>query len=124
MLADLLPERVASVLSLNSLREDLSLAHDTVKMWIDALSSVYYCFLVSPWSRRISRTVRSEKKLYLFDFLAVEDDGRRLENIVALHLLKACQFWTDSAAGEFNLHFIRTRDGQEIDFLIVRDGRP
>ena len=47
-----------------------------------------------------------------------------MENLVALHLLKACNFWTDSAQGEFSLHFIRNRDGQEVDFLVVRDKKP
>jgi uncharacterized protein len=54
----------------------------------------------------------------------VEDIGRRLENLTALHLLKACQFWTDTAQGDFELRFVRTRDGWEVDFLVLEEGRP
>jgi hypothetical protein len=56
--------------------------------------------------------------------IPTEDTGRRLENLTALHLLKACQYWTDTAAGEFDLRFVRTRDGLEADFLVLEQGRP
>ncbi len=124
LLADLLPDRVGSVLSLNSLREDLHVAHDTVRTWMETLAGVYFAFLVGPYHRKIARAVRSEKKLYLFDYLSVRDSGARFENVIALHLLKAAHYWTDTAQGEFDLHFIRTRDGREVDFLLVRDGKP
>jgi len=52
LLVDLLPSRVGSLLSINSLREDLGTAHDTVSAWIETLSSVYLCFRISPWSNR------------------------------------------------------------------------
>jgi predicted AAA+ superfamily ATPase len=48
----------------------------------------------------------------------------RLENLTALHLLKACHYWTDTAEGDFELYFVRDKEGREIDFLVVRDGRP
>jgi len=124
ILVQLLPSRVGSLLSINSLRQDLSVAHDTVSAWIDALTSLYLCFRIKPWVNKISRAVRAEPKLYLFDLLQVPEGGARMENLVALHLLKACDFWTDSAQGEFSLHFIRTRDAQEVDFLVSRDGKP
>ena len=124
LLVDLLPSRVGSLLSVNSLRQDLGVAHDTVTMWLDMLSAVYLCFRIKPWSKKVSRAIRAEPKLYLFDLTQVPEGGPRLENLVALHLLKACDFWTDTAQGEFALHFLRTRDGQEVDFLVARDGAP
>ena len=124
LLVDLLPSRVGSLLSVNSLRQDLGVAHDTIAAWLDTLAAVYLCFRIKPWSKKVSRAVRAEPKLYLFDLTQVPEGGPRLENLVALHLLKACDFWTDTAQGEFALHFLRTRDGQEIDFLVARDGAP
>ena len=44
--------------------------------------------------------------------------------MVAIHLLKARNFWTDTGQGDFELYYLRNRDKQEIDFLIVRDGAP
>ncbi len=124
LLVDLLPTRVGSLLSINSLREDLGVAHDTVSAWLETLAALYLCFRISPWSKKISRAVRAEPKLYLFDLLQVPEGAPRQENLIALHLLKACHFWTDSAQGEFSLHFIRNRDGNEVDFLVARDQKP
>ncbi len=42
LLVDALPERVGSVLSLNSLKEDLEVSPNTVKHWIEVLEAVYY----------------------------------------------------------------------------------
>jgi hypothetical protein len=50
--------------------------------------------------------------------------AQRLENITALHLLKACHYWTDLALGEFALHYLRDKQGREVDFLVVRDKKP
>ena len=41
-----------------------------------------------------------------------------------LSVLKSCNFWTDSGKGDFELFYLRNKDKQEIDFLIVRDGEP
>jgi predicted AAA+ superfamily ATPase len=60
----------------------------------------------------------------LFDYLTVEERGPRLENLAALHLLKACHFWTDAAMGELDLRFLRTREKEEVDFVVTRDRRP
>ncbi len=126
LLIDLLPERVGSLLSINALREDLSKNHATVKSWLEVLDILYFTFLVKPYSKRLRRMVKAEPKLYLYDILRIHSNnkGKRLENLTALHLLKACHYWTDLAYGEFDLHFARTKDGLEIDFLIVRDGNP
>jgi hypothetical protein len=125
-LADLLPERVGSLLSVNSLREDLGKAYSTVRTWLAVLDVLYFCFTIRPYARRISRALRAEPKLYLYDILRIprELPSKRQENLAALHLLKACHFWTDSAQGEFDLRYVRTKEKREVDFLVVRDGRP
>ena len=126
VLADLLPERVGSLLSINSLREDLRVAHATVQGWLDVFASLYHCFLVRPYAKRVARAVRGAPKLYLFDTLRLPTSAMpaRLENTTALHLLKACHYWTDTAEGDFELFFVRDKEGREVDFLVVRDGRP
>ncbi len=122
MLAALLPERVGSLLSVQALREDLEVAHDTVRRWLTALAELYYCFEVKPFTRGVRRSVRKEGKLYLWDPGEVPEAGPRFENLVACHLLKACHYWTDAGYGDFSLCYVRNRDGRELDFLIVRDG--
>ena len=124
LLADLLPERVGSLLSINGLRELLGVSFATVRDWIGVLRELYHAFTIVPWNRRISRAVAATPKLYLYDVLSIDAPGPRKENLVALHLLKACHYWTDVAMGEFELRFVRTKDGLEVDFLVVRDGAP
>ena len=124
VLADLLPERVGSLLSVNSLREDVGVAYATVRAWLGAFEALFLCFRIRPYANRISRALRAEPKLYLFDTNQVPTAAARIENLVALHLLKACHYWTDTAQGEFDLRFVRDKEKREIDFLILRDRKP
>jgi uncharacterized protein len=124
MLASLLPERVASPLSLTALREDLEVSLDTVRRWVAMLSELYYLRLVRPWTKRVARSLQKEAKLYLWDWSEVEAEGPRFENMVALHLLKACDYWSDVGHGEFALHSLRNKEKEEIDFLVTRKAKP
>lgn len=121
LLMELLPTKVGAPLSLHSLREDLQVAYETVRLWSSLLSSLYFTFSIPPYSKKITRALKAEKKVYCFDILPIESPGAALENLVALHLLKACHAWTDTAKGEFDLCYIRTKDKDEVDFCIVRD---
>jgi hypothetical protein len=126
VLVDLLPERVGSLLSVNALRENVGAAYATVRSWIGVLEALYQCFRIRPWARRVVRAIRAAPKLYLYDVLRIPaaNTGARLENVTALHLLKAAHFWTDTAQGEFELFFVRDKEQREVDFLLVRDGAP
>ena len=115
---------MGSPLSLNSLREDLHVAYATLYEWIAVLQNLYICFKVPPYSRNIARALTKEAKYYLFDWLPISEQGPLLENIVAGHLQKSCHFWTDLAYGVFNLCYIRTKEKEEVDFCVVRDGKP
>jgi predicted AAA+ superfamily ATPase len=123
-LVDLLAERVGSVLSMNSLREDVGVAFATVRDWIHVLEALFHLFLIRPFAGRLQRTLKAEPKLFLYDALQIPGEGARLENLTALHLLKACHYWTDLAHGVFELRFLRTKEKEEVDFVVIRDGRP
>ena len=120
----LLPERVGSPLSINSLREDLQVAHDTLTNWIELLERVYYCFRVSPYHVRLSRTIKREQKLYFWDWTESESPGARFENMVASHLLKAVHAWNDVGYGEFSLMYFRNAEKEEVDFVVCNRRKP
>ncbi len=124
LLVSLLPERVGSRFSPNAIREDLEVSFDTVRRWMAFLQELYLAFELKPYSRHLPRSLKREGKVYLWDYGGVPPGPARLENLVASHLLKACHYWTDTGWGDFKLHYLRTKDGHEIDFLIVRDGEP
>jgi uncharacterized protein len=62
--------------------------------------------------------------VYLWDWSQVHDEGQRLENLVASHLLKAVHFWTDCGYGNYNLYYLRNKDQQEVDFLVTKNNQP
>lgn len=124
LMASLIPERVGSLFSVTSLREDMEIGFDTIRRWMTYLKELYYLFEIKPYSRNIVRSLRREGKVYLFDYPAVKDKDARFENLVACHLLKTCHYWTDTGEGEFELFYLRDKDKREIDFLIVKDGVP
>lgn len=59
VLFDLLPSRVGSLLSINSLQQDVGVAYATVRDWVTVFESLYQCFLVRPYATRITRSLRA-----------------------------------------------------------------
>lgn len=123
-LFSLLPERTGSLLSMNALSKLIQVGFGTTQTWMDLFEQFYLIFRISPWSKQISRAIRKEKKLYLFDTFSIKDPGQRFENRVALELHRATSNWNDLGLGKFSLHFIRDKDKREVDFLIADDDTP
>jgi len=125
LLVDSLPARVGSLLSINALREDLSVAHKTAAHWLDVLERFYYHFRIFPFGGSRIRSLKKNPKLYLWDWSEVPDNGgARLENLIASHLLKLCHYLQDVDGRKTELHFLRDNDGREVDFLVTEAGRP
>ena len=81
LLGDILPERAGSLLSLNSLREDLEVSHRAVSNWMDILESFYYCFRIYPYATKKYRSLKKEPKLYLWDWSEIDCESARFENL-------------------------------------------
>ena len=117
---DLLRSKVGSPVSYQSLSEDVGVSSTTIKKYIQILESVYVIFVVTPYSKNIARSILKEPKIYFFDTaLVTGDDGAKLENLVAVSLLKDVCGRVDHKAQVCELHYIRTKDGKEIDFVIT-----
>lgn len=124
-LIELLRSRVGSTVSYQSLARDLERDASTVKRWLTLLENLYLIFRVTPWHRNIARSLLKEPKFFFYDNGQVlGDDGVRHENLVACALLREVQWLEDVTGRRAALHFLRTKDGREIDFAIVIDGRP
>ena len=123
-LFSLLPERVGSLLSVTGLAEDLKVAYNTVRTWLDALERFYLVFSIAPWTRHVARATQKAKKLYLLDYAIIDDRAARFENMVAVELLRAVTMWNDRGDGPFGLHFVRNKEKQEVDFLVTEKRRP
>ena len=124
LLLELLRERVGSPISYTSLAGDLQIAPNTVRRYIDILENLCIVFPVRPFHANVARAVLREPKIYFYDSGFVKgDEGVRLENTCAVCLLKHVQYLQDTAGEDIDLHYIRTKDGREIDFALSRQGK-
>ncbi len=124
ILFSLLPSRVGSPLSMASLSRDIGVSFDSIRNWLDLFENFFMAFRIAPWSKKISRSITKEKKLYLFDYGGIDSAAARFENSVAVELFRAVSNWNDLGLGNFCLNYLRNREKQEVDFLISTDHRP
>ncbi len=117
---NLLRNRVGSTISYQSLAEDVATSPTTIKKYIEILEALFVVFRVTPYSKNIARSLLKEPKIYFFDTGLVQgDEGAKLENLVAVGLLKDVYGKVDYQAKEYSLHYLRTKDGLEVDFALV-----
>ena len=124
VLMKLLPDKICSPLSINSLAEDVKVSYPTVASYLNLMELVYLIFRIPAYSKKISRSITKEKKAYFYDWSRLTDLSKRFENYIAVELKSLCSLWSDSGIAQFDLYYIRTRDGRETDFLITRDSFP
>ncbi len=124
LLVKLLAGRSAHQLIYGSLAREVRVSVDTVRRWIDTLCNLHLGFLVRPWFKNISRSLRKEPKWFLRDWAAIVDTGDRAETFVACHLLKAVDGWNDMGLGKYELGYLRDKQKREVDFVVIRDGTP
>lgn len=121
----LLKTRVGSPVSYATLARELERDANTVKRWLLLLENLYVIFRVTPYHKKISRSLLKEPKFYFYDIAQVEGDkGARLENLLACALLKELQFIEDTIGDDAKLYYLRTKDGKELDFLITINNKP
>ena len=120
----LLSQRAGSTTSYANLARDLDRDSNTIKRWLQLLENLYIIHRVLPYSKNVARSLKKEPKFYFYDHALVEDDGTRLENIVANALKKELHFLEDTQGIKGSLHYLRTKDGVELGFLVCLDGIP
>ena len=119
LFAELLRQRVGSPLSLASIARDLNVSPITLKRYLEILEALYIVFVVRPWHHNIARATLQAPKVYFFDTGLVQgDEGIRFENLVACHLQKHVHWQQDAKGKEVDLHYVRTKDGAEVDFCL------
>jgi predicted AAA+ superfamily ATPase len=120
----LLPSKVGSPLSVPSLSSDLKLAYNTIRSWLETFQRFFLIISLTPWTRKITRAIQKERKIYVWDTPRIKNPAARFENMVALELYRAVTIWNDLGWGRFALHFIKNKEQQEVDFLIADENCP
>ncbi len=120
----LLPEKIGSPLSLNSLTTDIGVSFKTVQNWMRILEKVYYLFSITPYAGGIKRSLKKERKFYFWNWQEAKDEAQRFENFLACHLQKMVTLYNDFGLLNLSLHYCRDKNAREVDFLIVKDNKP
>ncbi len=124
LLVKLLAERSAHQLIYGNLANHVRISIDTARRWVDLLVTLHLGFLIRPWFRNVSRSLRKEPKWFLRDWATIRDAGDKAETFVGCHLLKAVDGWNDMGLGKFELGYLRDKEKREVDFVVARDGQP
>ena len=124
LFVEMLCERVGSPLSLASVARDVAVSPTTLKHYLDILQALYIVFTVQPWHRNVARAILQTPKVYFFDTGLVRDDeGLRFKNAVATMLQKHVHYRQDVLGRDSGLHYLRTKDGAEVDFALSEAGQ-
>lgn len=126
--------RTGQVVNYDDLGRDAGVSAVTAKSWLSLLEDAFLIRLLSPYSTNRTRRMIKSPKLYFLDAgLAAWLGGWRTAPQARLGPMGGALFETHvlaeaikcfrHRAREVEVHFWRTRDGQEIDFLIESDGK-
>ncbi len=118
--------RRGQVLNQSELGRDVQLPQPTVRRWLNLLETSYQLVRVPAYAvNRTKRLIKSPKAYWCDTGLALylagdtEPDGADLENMVLQDLLA----WRDAhLARRPELHYWRTVQGEEVDFVVEANG--
>jgi predicted AAA+ superfamily ATPase len=120
---DILRRSTGSPVSYTSIARSIGAAPNTVKKYIQIFEALYIIFRVTPYADNIARSLLKEPKIYFYDTGMVEgDDGAKFENLTALSLAKEAAASEDIRGIRAVLHYLRTKDGREVDFCYTENG--
>lgn len=124
-LADYLISNYSNPLSYNEIAEELSLGSvTTVKKFCEYLAEPYLFFYLPRFNNKLKEMKKAPRKVYVVDngliytrsFELSSNNGRQLENMVFIELLRRGYDLKKS------LFYYRTSNDKEVDF-VIRDGR-
>lgn len=126
----LLAERQGSAVSVQSLAGQVSMSHKAVSRYLDILEGTYVNYRIYSYSQNLGNELKKSCKTYLYDLgirnailkdfsppAKRQDRGVLYETFVFLRLQ---QF----AGPDTEIKFWRTKDGDEVDFILVRNRKP
>ena len=124
-LVEVLRERVGKPVNYDNVAGNLGVSPPTAKNWVDLLEKLYVVFLVQPYSNRVSRSIRKERRVFFFDCSAAYDEtgGAQIENLAACSLLKYANFRKDAYGENWDVFYLRDKENREVDFVVTLNRR-
>lgn len=125
LFVDALRERVGRIITLSNIAEDLQISPKTAKSWLTLIEKMYIAFPIYTYTQNVPRSILKPPKVYFYDNGdVIEKNGTWLENLVATTLLKRLHFIEDYHGYRVSLHYLRDKDGREIDFVTQINNMP
>lgn len=126
----LLAENQGSTISVHSLSQEVGLSSKAINRYLDILEQTYVNYRIYSYSKNLGNELKKSCKTYLYD-LGVRnmllkdfsdianrpDKGVILESFVFLKLQAML-------SPNMEIKFWRTKDGEEVDFIILKDRKP
>lgn len=126
----LLASYQGQLISINNLSNELKVDNRTVERYLNILEKTFVLYSLSSYSRNLSNELKKSKKYYLYDL------GIRNLIITNLKSLKSRNdkgaiyetyvhnFLKHKLTKNMKLSFWRTRDGDEVDFVLLKNLDP
>lgn len=119
------------IINCAKLAKDAGLAHPTVKNYYQLLEDMFLGFRVTAFSGSPRKSLLSTERFYFFDLgvrnaaaelplqtaTALANPGPLFEQWVGIELWKRLKY-----LGGGRLHYLRTKAGAEVDFIVEREG--
>ncbi|MDI6751391.1 MAG: ATP-binding protein [bacterium] len=126
----LLAENQGSTISMHSLAGEIGLSSKAINHYLDILEQTYVNYRIYSYSKNLGNELKKSCKTYLYDLgirnmllkdfsagSGRHDKGIILESFVFLRL-------QTMLAPNMEIKFWRTRDGGEVDFILLKDRKP
>ncbi len=126
----LLAQQQGQLVSVNSLSKDLSLNAATVEKYLTILEKTYCIYRIHSYARNLANELKKSQKIYFYDsgirhiilqnfsqLSERQNIGFLLESFVLTEMLPNCP-------PQAQIRFWRTRNQQELDFIIVYNQVP
>src|SRR5262245_43774055 len=78
-----LRERSGRTLTFSELANAVHVTIETATRWVGLLTHLHHGFLLRPWFKNVTKSLRKEPKWYLTDWSGIDDEGQRAETFVA-----------------------------------------
>ena len=125
-----LAEHQGQIIPTSNLAREVRMTGRTIERYLTILEQTFVLYSLPSFSRNLSNELKKSKKYYFYDngirnslvkdfspLKQREDGGRLCESHIFLELLKRKRANTD-------LRFWRTKQGDEVDFVWIKDRRP
>jgi uncharacterized protein len=131
-LLGLLAARTGEIVNFSSLANDSGVRSGTIKEWVSFLERSDFLYLLKPYSNNLNKRLAKSPKLHFFDtglacrlqgwtipepMFRSSQAGHLFESLVFTELMKFIR----NHGKTWQLFYWRTRDGEEIDFLLQKD---